>query len=148
MSVMDNIDHNPSSITVTWSFHGTSISIFQHTTPAHQGEIREPVSIKNSNVKKVSQLPDSYTNVHPAFFAKKNPSPHRDNVTYTSLPSLSVTDKYEWLLKFSLTQEVAHEVNASWLAHHAEKKRGLEFEVSITSLLPFLRDETHSVLLW
>lgn len=144
-SAMDNIDHNPSSTTATSSFHGTSISIFQHTTPADQGEVREPVSIKSSNVKKVSELPDSYTNVHPAFFAKKNPSPPRSNVTYTSLPSLPLKDEYEWLQKVSLTQEVGDEVYISWSAHHAEKKRGLEFEVSITSLLPLLRDEAHSV---
>ncbi len=31
------------------------------------------------------------------------------------------------------------------VSYHAEKKRGLEFEVSVTSLLPLLRDEAHSV---
>ena len=31
-STMDIIDHNPSSTTATSSFHGTSISIFQHNT--------------------------------------------------------------------------------------------------------------------
>ncbi len=66
-------------------------------------------------------------------------------MTYTSLPSLSLTDEYEWLSKFSLTQEVGDEVNVSWLAHHAERKRGLEFKVSITSLLPLLCDGAYSV---
>ncbi len=66
-------------------------------------------------------------------------------MTYTSLPCLSLTDEHEWLQKFSLTQEVGDEVNVSWSAHHAEKKRGLEFEMSITSLLPLLRDGAHSV---
>ena len=73
-------------------------------------------------MKKVSELPDSYTNVHPAFFAKKNPSPPKSNVTYTSLPSVSLTNEYEWLQKFSLTQEVGDEVSIRWSAHHAEKK--------------------------
>lgn len=144
-SAMDNLDHNPSSTTATSSFHGTSISIFQHTTPDDQGEVREPVAIKTHNVKKVPELPDSYTNVRPAFFAKKNPSPPKSNITYESLPSLPLADEYEWLQKVSLTQEVGDEVNITWSAHHAEKKRGLEFEVSITSLLPLLRDEAHSV---
>ena len=44
---MDNIDHNPSSTTVTTSFHGTSISIFQHTTSRNQGEVREPILINS-----------------------------------------------------------------------------------------------------
>ena len=47
--------------------------------------------------------------------------------------------------KVSLTQEVHDKVNINWSAHHAEKKRGLAFEVSITALLPLLRDEAHSV---
>ena len=36
-SAFDTIDHNPSSTTATTSFHGTSISISQHTT----SEIKE-----------------------------------------------------------------------------------------------------------
>ena len=31
-AAMDNIDHNPSATTATTSFHGTSISVFQHPT--------------------------------------------------------------------------------------------------------------------
>ncbi|RXN31429.1 hypothetical protein ROHU_004760 [Labeo rohita] len=144
-SAMDNIDHNPSSTTATSSFHGTSISIFQHTSSENQGEVREPIVIKNSSVKKVPELPDSYTNVHPAFFTKKKPSPPKGNVTYASLPTLLLTNEYEWLQKVSLTQDVDDEVNITWSAHHAEKKRGLAFDVSITSLFPLLRDEAHSI---
>ncbi|KAL0198142.1 hypothetical protein M9458_006682, partial [Cirrhinus mrigala] len=144
-SAMDNIDHNPSSTTATSSFHGTSISIFQHTSSENQGEVREPILIKNSSVKKVPELPDSYTNVHPAFFTKKKPSPPKGNVTYASLPTLLLTNEYEWLQKVSLTQDVDDEVNITWSAHHAEKKRGLAFDVSITSLFPLLRDEAHSI---
>ena len=144
-SAMDNIDHNPSSTTATTSFHGTSISIFQHTTSGNQGEVREPILIKNTKVKKVPEIPDSYTNVYPAFFTTKNPSPPKGKVTYESLPSLPLTNEYEWLQKISLTQEVHDNVNITWSAHHAEKKRGLAFEVSITALLPLLRDEAHSV---
>lgn len=36
-------------------------------------------------------------------------------------------------------------MNVTWSAHHASKKRGTPFEVSIASLLPLLRDEAHSV---
>ena len=127
-SAMDNINHNPSSTTATTSFHGTSISIFQHTTSGNQGEIREPILIKNTKVKKVPELPDSYTNVYPAFFTTKNPSPPKGNVTYESLPSLPLTNEYEWLQKVSLTQEVPDKVNITWSAHHAEKKRVLHLK--------------------
>ena len=140
-AAMDNIDHNPSSTSATTSFHGTSISIFQHPTSENQGEVREPNKIRNSKAKKVPELPDSYTNVHPAFFTKKNPCPPKGNITYDSLPKILLTKEYEWLEQVSLTQTLDDEVNITWSTYHAEKKRGLEFEVSITSLLPLLRDE-------
>ena len=142
-SAMDNIDHNPSSTTANTSFHGTSISIFQHTTSDNQGTSREPIQINNSKVKRVPEVPDFYTNVHPAFFNKKNPSPSKSNLTYESLPDLNLIHEYEWLEKVSLTENDG--ININWAAHHAEKKRGLDFKVSNTSLLPLLRDEAHSV---
>ncbi len=36
-AVMDNIDHNPSATTATTSFHGTSISVFQHPAKKTMG---------------------------------------------------------------------------------------------------------------
>jgi len=35
--------------------------------------------------------------------------------------------------------------NITWSAHHTKKQRGPVFEVSITSLLPLLRNQVHSV---
>ena len=40
-AVMDNIDHNPAATTATTSFHGTSISVFQHPSKDNQGEVSE-----------------------------------------------------------------------------------------------------------
>ena len=77
-------------------------------------------------------------------FPTKTSSP-KNNITYESLPSLLLTKKYEWLQKVSLTQVVYDNVNITWSAHHAEKKRGLAFEVSITALLPLLCDKVHTV---
>ena len=36
-------------------------------------------------------------------------------------------------------------VDVTWSAHYASQMRGKPFEVSITSLLPLLRDQAHSV---
>ena len=36
-------------------------------------------------------------------------------------------------------------VDVTWSARHASRKRSPAFEVSITSLLPLLRDKAHSV---
>ena len=69
----------PSSTTAKTSFHGTSISICQHPRPDYAGELHEaPMINDNTNkVKRVPELPESYTNVRPAHIAK-NHTPHKE----------------------------------------------------------------------
>ena len=42
---LDNIDHNPTSMTAASSFHGTGISMFQLPTINNPGEERPPVTL-------------------------------------------------------------------------------------------------------
>ena len=44
-SAVDNIDHNPTATTAQTSFHGTSMSLFQHPCSENPGEEREPVRL-------------------------------------------------------------------------------------------------------
>jgi len=143
-SAMDNIDHNPTATTATTSFHGTSVSVFQHPTKEDKGEERGQLKFGEEKVKTVPELPDSFTNVRPAFFTKKKPSPPQSGVTHpdTSLLRPQLAMEYEWLEKVTVTDGP---VDVTWSAHHASQKRGKPFEVSITSLLPLLRDQAHSV---
>ncbi|KAJ8387355.1 hypothetical protein AAFF_G00157320 [Aldrovandia affinis] len=60
----------------------------------------------------------------------------------TSLLRPQLAMEYEWLEKVTVTDGP---VDVTWSAHHASQKRGKPFEVSITSLLPLLRDQAHSV---
>ena len=39
-AAIDNIEHNPTETTAATSFHGTSISVFQHPTKDDKGEER------------------------------------------------------------------------------------------------------------
>lgn len=145
-SAMDNIDHNPTATTASTSFHGTSISIFQHPMSNNKGEQRDAIMVTNERVKIVPELPDAYTNVKPAHFTQKNPCP---SVTPPgiSLPSSSLGpfQEMKWLEEVSVTEEVDKMMNLTWSAYHASKKRKTEFEVSIGALLPLLRDQAHSV---
>ena len=80
-SAVDNIDHNPTATTATTSFHGTSVSIFQHPSAENLGEVREPYIIREGKVRTVPELPDFYTDVRPAYFKRKTlfllqPKPH------------------------------------------------------------------------
>ena len=65
-AAIDNIDHNPSAASAKSSFHGTSMSLFQHTPS--QGISQEQLIMVKEKVKKISPLPDHYTNVKPASF--------------------------------------------------------------------------------
>ena len=60
-SALDNIDHNPTATTATTSFHGTSVSIFQHPNFDNAGEERSSLKVQNeSKVKKVPELPEAF----------------------------------------------------------------------------------------
>ena len=49
-SAVDNIDHNPTATTAKTSFHGTSVSLFQHPSPEHPGEEREPLKLNKDDI--------------------------------------------------------------------------------------------------
>ena len=147
-AAMDNIDHNPTATTATTSFHGTSMSLFQYPTQADEGEKREPFQVRDVSVKKVPELPETFTNIHPAAFTSKNPSPTRvDNPTNieTDQACLKLADEIEWIDKVSVTEQVNENLSITWPAHHASKQTGIAFEESITSLLPLLRESANSV---
>ena len=71
-AAVDNIDHNPTAATAKTSFHGTSISLFQNCPS--EGISQENLTISNEKVKRISPLPEHYTNVKPAGF-NKQPKP-------------------------------------------------------------------------
>jgi len=62
----DNIDHNPSSTTVSESFHGTGISFTQHRVFETDGQIITDdsiVSTSTCHTKAINPLPFTYTHV-------------------------------------------------------------------------------------
>ena len=89
----------------------------------------------DNSVKKVSELPDSYTNVRPSAFTSKNPSPPKYNIAATThFPKLQLTGEFKLLEKVSLTQTIESDTSLNWSAHHASLNRGLAFEVRIAAL--------------
>ncbi|KAK6167166.1 hypothetical protein SNE40_021261 [Patella caerulea] len=97
-------------------------------------------------VKKVQELPEEYTNIRPAYITKKSTPP----VASKSLPLPELlrshfTEEYTWLEEVYLTENVADAVNITWSAHHATQKRSRPFEVSISTMMPMWREQTHSV---
>ena len=72
---LDNIDHNPSSSTAKGSFHGTSISMFQHPTTTNQGRERKRTNtyIPSSIRTELASLPETFSCVPPVIFRDKDP---------------------------------------------------------------------------
>jgi hypothetical protein len=74
--IIDNVDHNPSSTTAQDSFHGTSISLFQHPCSANPGEDCETVVINpdDPDTTTILPLPEAYALVPPALLRPKQPA--------------------------------------------------------------------------
>jgi hypothetical protein len=71
-SAVDNIDHNPSATTATTSFHGTGISVFQHpVSPTFSVSRTFEFKGQKPKSKAICCLPETYTNVKPAFLKSK-----------------------------------------------------------------------------
>ena len=108
-AAVNNIDHNPTATTAQTSFHGTSVSIFQHPSTENAGDEREPLKLESEmKVKKGPELPEAYTNVRPAYFTiNPNPPP----VASQSLPAPEsiwshLKEEYSWLEEVFLVQRL------------------------------------------
>ena len=73
-AAIDNIDFVSSSTTPKSSFHGTSITIFQHPT-VHVDEISFKLDTSAHGPPYHTELPMSYTNIKPTKGGKPEPSP-------------------------------------------------------------------------
>ena len=66
-AAVDNIDHNPSSTTAKGSLLGTGISLFQHPYEnSTGGDCGIIILEKTVQTKKLTPLPDQYSNVSPS----------------------------------------------------------------------------------
>ena len=140
-AAIDNIDHNPSAASAKSSFHGTSMSLFQHTPS--QGISQEQLIMVKEKVKKISPLPDHYTNVKPASFIDQ-PSPPVQRIPDLPLNIQALLqNQLNWLNKVNLTQDDS--VKITWSSHFSMFSKDKPFEVSISSLMPLLRDQAHDV---
>ena len=152
-AAVDNIDHNPSSVTAQGAFHGTGTSLFQHPTSDAPGEEREMVSIENqpSKTKRLARLPDSYTAVRPVILPKKEPDVPPLQGSFVSIcPGMkeAFSLEYKWLqhVRDELNREISQNIlQISWAAFHANQllPNG-ENQLSRSSLLPLFQEAAAS----
>lgn len=139
LAAVDNIDHDPKATTARTSFHGTSISLFQSTA---RGEPRAELDVKKK-IKKIPDLPESYTKVKPAFLDKCPVPPLGDIPTLPAAPNLK--PEYDWLQSVALTEVYDNTINVTWSAHNAQQVRDLHFDVDMSAIMPLLRDHSNEV---
>ena len=89
-------------------------------------------------MKRVPELPDSYTNIKPAHFTHKSSPPPTVTGAGMSLPDMEMLKpqlalEFELLQKVSVT-EVYDSVTLTRSSRHADKKRSLAFKACISSL--------------
>ena len=96
-AAIDNLYHNPSSATAESSFHGTTISVFQHAD-YHLSLPSFRVDANNSGRRKQGKLPVSYTDFQPTVSEKPEPtvSSDTDSDSFFLDESASAHPK-EWL---------------------------------------------------
>ena len=90
---------------------------------------------------------DLITNVRPAYITKHHNPPPVASQSYPAPESIHshLKEEYTWLENVFLTESVGDAVSITWAAYHATQNMSQPFEVSITSLLPLIRDQAHSV---
>lgn len=153
-AAVDNIDHNPSSTTAKDSFHGTGISLFQHSSADNPGTARERINISDSSDKTViKELPSTYTDIAPV-----------EALTYKPqlLPTTSqlksgetnfcpaIVDEYSWLDQASTLvtgqETVDKNIPVSWAAFDSHQPScAPPSSVAISALLPLFPDQAKSI---
>ena len=144
-AAIDNIDHNTSSNTSRESFHGTSISVFQH--PEEHIEI-EKAAISNIGGKEMRlELPENYT-VLPQVIEKVPEFPLQ-SVNYTEAQSITAFhERDKWLNAInSLNEERVEDsikARVSWSGYHSNQVSSIPVK-SIWTLLPLLHENINSM---
>ena len=149
-AAVENIDHNQSATTAKHSFHGTGISLLQHSTCADEGVARSSaLTGRDTGSKTVEPLPEYYTDVRPVASSVKG-----STVPATSVTSLRrynfeqhIEDEYMWLenTRSVPKDDVEACENTSWTAYHARHQYPKQPVITPTSLLPLFQESAHTV---
>ena len=100
-AAVDNIDHNPSSMTANDSFHGTAISLTNHVSDGCLGDECNAIhSVNLARSKTIANLPTSYTVISPASLHNQNPvvPQLQHSIVPTFTPAVNIIQQeHKWL---------------------------------------------------
>lgn len=153
-AAVDNIDHNPSSTTAKDSFHGTGISLFQHSSADNPGTARERINISDSSDKTIiKELPSTYTDIAPVealtYKLQLPPTTSQLKSGETNFRP-AIVDEYSWLDQASTLvtgqETVDKNIPVSWAAFDSHQPScAPPSSVAISALLPLFPDQAKSI---
>ena len=149
---MDNIDHNPSSRTAQYSFHGTAISLIQFPTTECPGTNQGIAYInpEDPSFRGISKLPPTYTTVSAIALPCSNvkvPPQNGSLSPSTDISIQSITRKWDWLKHADQLNRVATMGATdcmSWAAFQATQQSPQDRHLANISLLPLFNENAHS----
>lgn len=152
-AAVNNIDHNPGSISSHDSFHGTAISLVQHPTNQNKGERREADSFDPtiSASKKITHLPLSFSNVPPVALSGCElyaPPVNTDMQAQTTTTNQRRDVEIDWLQHVQdlvLKEDLDKDDAISWAAYRASKTSPSTYEPAVIALLPMFLENAHSL---
>ena len=99
-AAIDNINHNPTSSTAQNRFHGTSVSVFQHSTDISHLQIQNSLPIEFDDCSSVPrEIPQFYTEIQPMSKVKSDIPIQLTNTTrvYNNTFKNAFDEKNHWL---------------------------------------------------
>ena len=143
-TAIDNIDHDPTSTSAETSFHGTSISVFQHPCEENSNEKIFEFEESDRNIISKPRLPEYYTNILPVKENKpeypKTPASFLYNNGNEPEESLKIE---EWLTKLASGKD-SEDDRISFSAFHSKSANQENVSKDTSVLLPLLNDSVNS----
>ena len=143
-AAVDNLDHNLTSVTADSSFHGTTISIFQHEIcQTNVSEVKFDPSVTDR--KQRPKLPSSYTDIKPTRDEKPEPPIYHCDVTAESTPPKPVCEDAEFWLESLASLKVDEREKKSFSAFYSSKwASSTQVGVTGNHLLPLIQESVDS----
>jgi hypothetical protein len=146
VAAIDNLDHNATSSTASNSFHGTGISIFQHTNEV----MRENCLYEQCQNDVDMVLPSYYTTVQPT---KSQPvsSPMQTVSRCENSQFDCIKESYQWLEAINKVisnqtsdDESTKKVRVNWSAFNSNNELQINSIKTVSVMLPLLEEEIAS----
>ena len=149
-AAINNIDHNSTSSTSQSHFHGTSVSVFQHSTDKSHLQTQNSLTVELDDCSSVPrELPHFYTEIQPMSKVKSDIPIQITNTTrlYTNTFKNAFDENKHWLQAVRKSLKCNNDDRKiSWSAFHQERliNKSESCRISASTLLPLINESINS----